>query len=133
MNLMLDTHTLIWFMEGNFLLPSKVRAMIIAKGNKRFVSVVSFYEMAIKISLGKLTLTKPIGEFFSDTITNFIEILPIQQVHLNKFIELPKFDTHKDPFDRLIIATAIAENATLLSADGNFRLYENYVNVVWKE
>jgi PIN domain nuclease of toxin-antitoxin system len=133
MNLMLDTHTLIWFMEGNMLLPPKVREMIMATGNKRFVGVVSFYEMAIKINLGKLTLTKPLGDFFSDTLSNHIEILPISQAHLSRFVELPIFETHKDPFDRLIIATAIEENATFQSADNNFRLYENEVNVVWKE
>ncbi len=133
MNLMLDTHTLIWFMEGNLSLPPKVRELIMGTGNKSFVGIVSFYELTIKINIGKLKLKKPIGDFLTDTIANHIEILPISQIHLTKYIELPVFDTHKDPFDRLIIATAISENATLLSSDGNFNLYKDEVKVVWKE
>jgi PIN domain nuclease of toxin-antitoxin system len=120
-------------MEDSTILSDYAKYAINNPKNRIVVSVITFYELAIKINIGKILLSKSLNEFYADTLSNNIEILPIQQFHLNKFIELPKFDTHKDPFDRLIIATAIAENATLLSADGNFRLYENYVNVAWKE
>ena len=106
--------------------------MIMATGNNRMVSIVSFYEMAIKINIEKLTLGKPISEFYTDTIENIIEILPITEKHLYGLVQLPAFSNHKDPFDRLIIATAIAENATVLSGDAHFNVYKGIVSLEWK-
>ncbi len=131
MKVVLDTHTLIWFMEGNLQLSSKCREAIMATGNKRLVSVASFYEIAVKINIGKLHLGKPLNIFYQETIANQIDVLPISEIHLPSYTNLPIFPKHKDPFDRMIIATAIAENATLLSADGDFNLYKELVDLVW--
>jgi PIN domain nuclease of toxin-antitoxin system len=131
MDILLDTHTLIWFMEGNVLLPTKIRERIMTTGNLSMVSIASFYEVAIKMNIGKLDLGKTLSVFYQETLDNQIQILPIAESHLSAYVSLPTFATHKDPFDRLIIATAIAEKATVLSVDENFSLYKELVSVEW--
>jgi PIN domain nuclease of toxin-antitoxin system len=131
MDILLDTHTLIWFMEGNVLLPTKIRERIMTTGNLSMVSITSFYEVAIKMNIGKLDLGKTLSVFYQETLDNQIQILPIAESHLSAYVSLPTFATHKDPFDRLIIATAIAEKATVLSVDENFSLYKELVGVEW--
>ena len=83
------------------------------------------------MNIGKLNLGKSLSLFYQETAENQIQILPIAQSHLSAYVSLPLFANHKDPFDRLIIATAFAENATVLSADANFSLYKELVGVEW--
>ncbi len=128
---LLDTHTLIWYMENEQPLSTKAKYYINDPENQILVSIVSFYEMAIKINIEKLTLNKPLSGFYADTIANHIEILPITDIHLTGYTQLPVFPSHKDPFDWLIISTAIAEAATLLSADANFDLYKELIKIEW--
>ena len=131
MNILLDTHALIWFGRRDPQLLNKARSIIENPTNSLMVSIVSFYEIAIKINIGKFELGKPLRIFYADTLANQIQILPITETHLSAYISLPLFANHKDPFDRLIIATAFAENATVLSADANFSLYKELVGVEW--
>ena len=131
MNILLDTHALIWFGRRDPQLLNKARSIIENPTNSLMVSIVSFYEIAIKINIGKFELGKPLRIFYADTLANQIQILPITETHLSAYISLPIFGNHKDPFDRLIIATAFAENASVLSADANFSLYKELVGVEW--
>jgi PIN domain nuclease of toxin-antitoxin system len=126
MDFILDTHTFIWFINGEAL-PSTIKDKIRNIDNRCFISIASIWEIAIKTSLGKLTMN---GGF--DSIKNFlfhtsIEILPITFEHIQQLTKLPYH--HNDPFDRLIIAQGIAEKTVVLSVDEKFKLYE--VNVQW--
>ena len=131
MRLLIDTHTLFWYTEADSLLSKNALRLIDDPSNKIFVSMVTFYEAAIKINIGKLQLGKSIQEFYQQTVVANIEVLPISPNYLAAFAELPSFANHKDPFDRLIIATALSENVAIITADTKFGLYEELVSIIW--
>jgi PIN domain nuclease of toxin-antitoxin system len=86
------------------------------------ISAACLWEIAIKFSIGKLTLPNSFGNFIPSQIyKNDIQILPVTLPHLEKVSTLPFH--HKDPFDRLIIAQSIVENLPIISSDGAFDLY----------
>ena len=114
---LLDTHILIWFLDDSPMLPVAIKRLI---GQSRdvavFVSIASFWEMAIKNSMGKLKLNQSIVTLMK--LCNGVLHLPvlgIRDIHLETLRTLPWF--HKDPFDRLIISQTIAEDMTLISVD----------------
>ncbi|MBA2495462.1 MAG: type II toxin-antitoxin system VapC family toxin [Acidobacteria bacterium] len=121
MLLLLDTHILIWFLEGNKLLSKSRRQIISNPQNDVFVSIASLWETAIKISVGKLTLKQPLANVIKQIIVQDIEILPIMPEHTLQVSTLPFH--HRDPFDRLIIAQAQIENLMIISDDSNFGSY----------
>jgi PIN domain nuclease of toxin-antitoxin system len=123
MKLLLDTHALIWYLEGSLLLPETARVMIDNAENEVFISAVSLWELSIKISLGKLK--RPLNLSTLELakhleVLGFL-ILPISPTHLDVLSVLPFH--HKDPFDRLLIAQAIAENIPVLSRNAVFQDY----------
>jgi len=91
------------------------------------ICAVSLWEIAIKMSLSKLELKLPFDEFLSNIKKSDFEILQIEDGYLKKLLELPF--VHKDPFDRLIISTAIAEDLTIITIDENIQKYD--VKWVW--
>ena len=93
--------------------------------------MVSFYEVAIKVNIGKMKLGKTIEAFYTQTIVAQIEVLPVSSTYLTALSNLPLFPNHKDPFDRLIIATALTDNLAIISADNKFSLYNELVTIVW--
>lgn len=121
MRLLIDTHILIWFLEGNKLLSKSRRQVIANPQNDVFVSISSLWEMAIKISLGKLTLAKPFTDVIKQIGTENIEILPISPEHTLQVSTLPFH--HRDPFDRIIIAQAQIENFSIMMNDPDFANY----------
>ena len=122
MNLLLDTHALLWFLAGDPRLSTTARAAIEDLGNTRWFSVASAWEIAIKASLGKLTLTGPFHELIPVQLrSNSIQLLPIAPEHLNGLLTLPFH--HRDPFDRMLVSQAVVENATLVSADATLDRY----------
>ncbi|MCA1786399.1 MAG: type II toxin-antitoxin system VapC family toxin [Desulfobacteraceae bacterium] len=121
MNILLDTHALIWFFNDDDRLSEKVKITIRNPNNKVLVSIVSFWEMAIKMSLSKLVLDIPFESLFDECETLDIGILNITKLHLIPLKELPF--VHRDPFDRLILCQAIVEDCTLVSADKIFDQY----------
>lgn len=122
MKYLLDTHAFIWFLEGNTLLPQKVLTLLRNPQTSLCVSVVSFWEIAIKVSLGKLILAAPLETYFEQADFLKIDILPISALAILHLTNLPYF--HKDPFDRLLIATALTEKEMILiSADSFFKAY----------
>jgi PIN domain nuclease of toxin-antitoxin system len=129
MNLLIDTQSFIWFVEANDKLPDKMRARMVAT-NGLTVSIASFWEITIKMSLDKLHLSGNIETMMNKAVTAGFEILPIEQAHLVTLSTLDFF--HKDPFDRIIIAQAIAEDMPLVSSDSVFELYEkNGLQWIW--
>ena len=121
MNLLLDTHILIWFLEGNGLLNESRRRLIVDLNNSAWVSVASLWEMAIKISVGKLTLAQPLNRVIEQCAAESIGILLIEPAHVLLIATLPFH--HRDPFDRIITAQAQTENLTMISNDPQFAAY----------
>jgi PIN domain nuclease of toxin-antitoxin system len=131
MKILIDTHILIWYTEADAALSSTMVSIIENPENSIYISVTSFYEIAIKIKIGKLSVNKNFEDLYKQTTDAKIEILPISQNELTQYLNVPLHPQHKDPFDRLIIATALANNLTLLSADKNFELYKDLIEIVY--
>lgn len=116
MNVLLDTHTILWFALGDAKLSKAGRSAIEDPANDKFISPASYWEIAIKMSLGKYSLSAPHDVFFQTTITNNgYQILAIEPRHTAALIPLPFH--HRDPFDRLLIAQAIVEDMPIVSSD----------------
>ena len=122
MNLLLDTHALLWFLALDPKLSRNALAAIQDPANVRWLSPASLLEIAIKNRLGKLTLPDPFGVMFPSTlVSNDIHLLPIETDHIEPLTRLPMH--HRDPFDRLIASTTLVEGMRLVSADPIFDLY----------
>ena len=122
MRLLLDTHTLLWWVDDDPRLPAKARKAIADAANDCFVSLASAWEMAIKCRLGKLTLATSVRQYFpAQLAANGFVQLDIAFRHVAR-VELLEFH-HRDPFDRLIAAQALEEKLTLVSADDVFDAY----------
>ena len=122
MKYLLDTHSLIWFLGGDPQFSAHARQLIEDDESELFVSVASLWEMAIKFSIGKLTLEKPFEQMFPEQLErNGIDILGIGVAHLKLLCALPFH--HRDPFDRLIIAQALAEAMPIIGMDSVFGEY----------
>lgn len=122
MRLLLDTHTFLWFLLDDPQLSTQAKAFIIDADNAIEISPASYWEIAIKISLGKYELPEPYGVFIEREIaTNDFRILPIEPKHTAALTTLPHH--HRDPFDRLLIVQAMVEDIPILSADAAFDLY----------
>lgn len=117
MRLLLDTHTLIWWDEGKGLTAKATAA--IREADQVYVSAVSAWEVAIKVSLGRLKTRRTVTDA---TIESGFEELPIRLRHTEAIRALPRH--HRDPFDRMLIAQALAEGLTLVTRDPLFRQYE---------
>ena len=122
MRLLLDTHTFLWFIDGDTSLSPYARQLIEDRTNERLLSIASLWEMAIKASLGRLSLTLSFTDLVAEHMHgNAIELFEILPHHLDVLTTLPFH--HKDPFDRMIIAQSQAENIPILSRDSAFDDY----------
>jgi len=121
MNYLLDTQTAIWLYEGNDNLSAEAVSLIKNPKVDVSISIASAWEIAIKINIGKLQLKGGVAKFISDSEMYGIKIEPIKERHLNEVETMPLH--HRDPFDRLIIATAISENMAVITSDDVFRKY----------
>src|SRR5262245_61893629 len=111
MNLLLDTHSFLWFIMGSPRLSGNARALIEDDAHDKRLSTASLWQMAIKLSMGRLTLAEPFGVLIPQQLrVSGIEILNIEIDHLAALTMLPFH--HRNPFDRLIIAQAIVEQYT---------------------
>ena len=124
---LLDTHAAIWFFNAGNRLSENAERIIRDLSNPVFLSIASAWELSIKIRLGKLAFAGKATGFIHLAETNNITILPIKATHLAALETLPLI--HRDPFDRLLIATALAEEMTLITADENIEQYE--VPQIW--
>lgn len=121
MNLLLDTHTYIWFSSNSRELSPRVRELIEDSRNTAYISMGSLWEISIKVSIGKPRISAPLEELLLEITENGIEILPISFDHILRSSQLPFH--HRDPFDRLLVAQALSEQMQLLSADTIFDYY----------
>ena len=127
MKYLLDTHALIWFLEGDQRLSATAQNIICNDDTDIFVSIVSLWEMAIKISLGMSELSQALDQVIDKLPQQNITLLPIQPAHVLAVLRLP-FE-HRDPFDRLLIGQALVENMKFISNEALFLRYS--VDRVW--
>lgn len=122
MRLLLDSHTFLWWVRNDPALKRRARTLIADTSNECYVSHVSAWEMAIKASLGRLTLPSTVERFVNHQcdINNF-RLLPITLSHI-ALVELLPFH-HRDPFDRLLVAQTRIEGMTLVSRDPTIKAY----------
>ena len=119
---LLDTHTLIWLIEASSKVSKDIREKIKFPGTMVCLSSASLWEIAVKMSIGKLDLKYPFDKLLSDLCKTDIVILQIENNYLRNLTSLPLI--HKDPFDRLLISTALVEGLTIITADENIQKYD---------
>lgn len=128
MKYLLDTHALLWVAQDDSRLSQTAKSLFLDDRHGMVLSLASIWELAIKISLAKLSIDQPLQSFIHEHIYgNNIEILFIQTKHILPLESLPFH--HKDPFDRLIIAQALVEGIPIISKDAWFDSY--LVQRIW--
>ena len=116
MRILLDTHTFLWYALDDASLSSTARQYILDAAYQKLISPASYWEIAIKVGVGKLQLTRPYEAFINEGIQGSgFDVLPVLVKHTNVVASLPFH--HRDPFDRLLVAQALAEDVPLLSND----------------
>jgi len=127
MKYLLDTHVVLWVAENSLLLSDKAKNAVLNVAAEKYVSIASAWEVAIKLGTKKLQLIGGLSEFYRMMDYNGFFTLSVEREHLRQILALP--DYHKDPFDRLLLATAIVEEMTLITADENIHKYN--VPLLW--
>jgi PIN domain nuclease of toxin-antitoxin system len=125
--LLLDTHTFIWWDSDPGQLSATVPSVLSDPGNEVWQSVVSVWEMVIKSQLSKLSLRLPLVDIVSQQRANGLRILGVALEHVLAVEALPPI--HKDPFDRMLAAQAIGEDAEFVTGDQIFAQYP--VRILW--
>ena len=128
MNVLLDTHTFIWYIEGNTKLTQKARDIIEISGDKIYLSIISLWEIAIKTGKKQLTLQNEFDDLLDVLNSLEIEILTITFADTQIYKNLPLH--HGDPFDRMIISQAISNGLTIIGCDQSFNDYP--IHILWK-
>ncbi len=129
MNLLLDTHSLLWFLNEDPQLVPNAKALIEDSFSRKFVSMASCWEITIKIGLNKLDLGEPVATFLPrELLVNKFDLLHIELVHALHVEKLPRH--HRDPFDRLLVAQSMIEKIAIVSSDEKFDSYD--VVRLWK-
>jgi PIN domain nuclease of toxin-antitoxin system len=119
MKYLLDTHVILWFLNGERL-TSKTKDMILSAEN--YVSVVSLWEVAIKMNIGRFNFDGGFSAFRKLVRNNGFNVVPIKDEYMERLFNLPLI--HRDPFDRLIIATSLTEKMTLITSDEDIQKYD---------
>jgi PIN domain nuclease of toxin-antitoxin system len=126
--LLLDTHVFLWWIERNPHLSARARALIADPDSEVFVSIVTVWEIAIKVALEQLEMPVDLGAFLRRQLqSNGFESLPITFEHAVAVRDLPMH--HRDPFDRLLVCQSRVESLALVSADSAIAAYG--ADMVW--
>jgi PIN domain nuclease of toxin-antitoxin system len=129
MKYLIDTQIIIWALIS----PNKISANVrdILQNNAIYVSQISLFEIAIKKKINKLPeFSMSINETINRLLEDGFEILPLKDIHLVSYDVIPLLTFHKDPFDRLILATALSESIPIISADENFKFYSSQIILI---
>lgn len=131
MKYLLDTHTLIWYLEADDRLSFKSKSLIQDIDNEIFVSNISFFEISIKMKIGKFPTNMVISDFIKGTKNSLISILELKEGYFAEYQTIPLIENHRDPFDRMLIAISKFENMPIISIDEKFANYSDEIQVVW--
>ena len=128
MRVLVDTHTFLWALLENHRLSAKAKQILTSKEHELYFSLVSLWEIAVKMKIGKLNTVGSSVTYIRDEMGEYgMELLPIRYEHILQLERLPLH--HSEPFDRLLIAQAIAESLPILTHDEKFPLYP--VKLIW--
>lgn len=127
MKLLLDTHAFLWLVSGDRRLSPTARRALEAAKAQPLLSVASVWELAIKSSLGRLTLPEPLDAYLAKKLATNLRLLSIDLPHVVAVERLPFH--HQDPFDRVLVAQALTERLPIVTRDREFRKYG--VEVIW--
>ena len=122
MRYLLDTHVVLWLAQNSHMLSNKAQMALLDRNAEKYVSIISDWEIAIKLGTKKLNIVGGLSEFHKMIDSNGFSVLPVARNYLSELAELPHH--HKDPFDRLLIGTALAENLTIITVDENIHKYD---------
>ncbi len=117
--MLLDTHILLWWVAGDRKLPKSLRSHIASPENEVWVSAAAFWEIAIKLRLGRIKID--LQELRIAVDADGFRDLPVQIAHTIRLLELP--DSHRDPFDRMLIAQSLVEGLRLVTGDEEILAY----------
>ncbi|NJA05567.1 type II toxin-antitoxin system VapC family toxin [Methylococcaceae bacterium WWC4] len=131
MNYLIDTQILIWYQLNSSKLGPGVLVLINNRKNSIYISQISLFEITIKQALGKL----PELDITIDSLANlarqdYFNLLELKTQHIDAYVNIPLLANHRDPFDRLLLATAFTENMPMISADENFAVYPPQIQLI---
>jgi PIN domain nuclease of toxin-antitoxin system len=128
MRVLVDTHTFLWALLKNHRLSATAKQILTSKEHELYFSLVSLWEIAVKMKIGKLNTVGSSVTYIRDEMAEYgMELLPVRYEHILQLEQLPLH--HSEPFDRLLIAQAIAESLPILTHDEMFPLYP--VKLIW--
>lgn len=132
MNYLLDTHTCIWAIAAPDKLSGKVKHILKDSENFFWGSKISLFEIAIKLKIGKLPDFKiSLSEFVQSVYLSGYETLPVKDEHLETYNFIDFDESHRDPFDRYLLAAAHFENMAIITKDEKFEFYNKAFQIVW--
>ncbi|MPR33454.1 type II toxin-antitoxin system VapC family toxin [Salmonirosea aquatica] len=130
MRLIVDTQILIRLLLDESI-SDKVRTLLTDPDNDVLIPHICLFEIVIKQKIGKLPkLSWPTLIIVQQLLRDGFALLPVNVEHIAAYDQIPLFTDHRDPFDRLLIATALAENIPIISADKNFKLYTAQIALI---
>lgn len=121
MRILLDTHAVVWYLDGNEKLLPNHRHLIVDSRNDVLVSTATLWELAIEISIGRLETPRSLSDILATLQKQGFEVLPIMPGHTLQVTALPFH--HRDPFDRMLIAQALVEHLSVITYDSAFKSY----------
>ena len=127
MKFLLDTNAFLWAATFDPRLSARANQILNDASNDFYLSVVSLWEVTVKVQIGKLQIPQDLGAFLQRTLNRELMILPIQPEHVLNLSKLPLL--HRDPFDRMLVAQSMSESVAILSSDRKLRQYE--VEIIW--
>ena len=132
MKILLDTQVIIWYFEINPFLPQKIEAIIDDLDNAIYISAISLWEISLKLNIKKLNLKFSLNELFAIIHNSRAIYIPLNDNHIRIYEELPLKKKHNDPFDRMLISTAIDQDLIFITSDKDIHRYKQ-VKCIWKK
>ncbi len=131
MNYLIDTQILIWYQLTSNKLNPGIYELINDARNVIFVSAITLFEITVKQKIGKLPeFEMPISALSEIVSRDGFTLLDLKTTHIATYADIPLLPQHRDPFDRLLLATALSENIPVISADKNFTLYQPQIQLI---
>ena len=131
MDILLDTQILVWSFDAHSPLSKEYKSILEDVSNRIFVSQISLIELAIKKNINKLPDFVPDMHIVAEQIIkNGFDLLKLTNEHIFAYQHLPLFQEHRDPFDRMLIATAMSDNLAIMTTDAKFYFYSTLIKII---